>query len=189
MPWIHTPPSKARHCEPVTGVTGVAIRSPRVFLNRCAILRRIHAKSPFPVILSEHSESKDLSLLSCTVPVSKRQPPIPATGVAISRKIEEVTSSRPTLSSKQNGHPFGMTVCFGGRYKTRTCDLPHVKRMRYQLRQSSISLDRIHLFFRFVKHFREEKEIFFSLPFLRTWSGPESPLPVQAVNTRRCRRR
>ena len=28
----------------------------------------------------------------------------------------------------------------GGRYKTRTCDLPHVKRMRYQLRQSSISL-------------------------------------------------
>lgn len=27
---------------------------------------------------------------------------------------------------------------FGGRYKTRTCDLPHVKRMRYQLRQSSI---------------------------------------------------
>ena len=29
-------------------------------------------------------------------------------------------------------------VCCGGRYKTRTCDLPHVKRMRYQLRQSSI---------------------------------------------------
>ena len=28
----------------------------------------------------------------------------------------------------------------GGRYKTRTCDLPHVKRMRYQLRQSSIAL-------------------------------------------------
>ena len=28
----------------------------------------------------------------------------------------------------------------GGRYKTRTCDLPHVKRMRYQLRQSSGSL-------------------------------------------------
>ena len=27
---------------------------------------------------------------------------------------------------------------FGGRYKTRTCDLPHVKRMRYQLRQSSV---------------------------------------------------
>ena len=27
----------------------------------------------------------------------------------------------------------------GGRYKTRTCDLPHVKRMRYQLRQSSFS--------------------------------------------------
>ena len=26
----------------------------------------------------------------------------------------------------------------GGRYKTRTCDLPHVKRMRYQLRQSSV---------------------------------------------------
>ena len=30
--------------------------------------------------------------------------------------------------------------CYGGRYKTRTCDLPHVKRMRYQLRQSSSSL-------------------------------------------------
>ena len=30
------------------------------------------------------------------------------------------------------------TVLFGGRYKTRTCDLPHVKRMRYQLRQSSV---------------------------------------------------
>ena len=28
-------------------------------------------------------------------------------------------------------------IC-GGRYKTRTCDLPHVKRMRYQLRQSSV---------------------------------------------------
>ena len=27
----------------------------------------------------------------------------------------------------------------GGRYKTRTCDLPHVKRMRYQLRQSSVA--------------------------------------------------
>ena len=27
---------------------------------------------------------------------------------------------------------------YGGRYKTRTCDLPHVKRMRYQLRQSSL---------------------------------------------------
>ena len=30
-------------------------------------------------------------------------------------------------------------VINGGRYKTRTCDLPHVKRMRYQLRQSSIT--------------------------------------------------
>lgn len=29
----------------------------------------------------------------------------------------------------------------GGRYKTRTCDLPHVKRMRYQLRQSSSSAE------------------------------------------------
>ena len=28
-------------------------------------------------------------------------------------------------------------ILSGGRYKTRTCDLPHVKRMRYQLRQSS----------------------------------------------------
>ena len=32
-------------------------------------------------------------------------------------------------------HRFGI---HGGRYKTRTCDLPHVKRMRYQLRQSSV---------------------------------------------------
>lgn len=30
------------------------------------------------------------------------------------------------------------SALFGGRYKTRTCDLPHVKRMRYQLRQSSV---------------------------------------------------
>ena len=29
-------------------------------------------------------------------------------------------------------------ILYGGRYKTRTCDLPHVKRMRYQLRQSSV---------------------------------------------------
>ena len=34
--------------------------------------------------------------------------------------------------------------CFlGGRYKTRTCDLPHVKRMRYQLRQSSVFSARV----------------------------------------------
>ena len=57
-----------------------------------------------------------------------------------------------------------MTVCFGGRYKTRTCDLPHVKRMRYQLRQSSISLDRIHPihpFAAFVKPFLARKRRFF----------------------------
>ena len=35
------------------------------------------------------------------------------------------------------GTKFGF-LNYGGRYKTRTCDLPHVKRMRYQLRQSSI---------------------------------------------------
>ena len=34
-------------------------------------------------------------------------------------------------------------IFIGGRYKTRTCDLPHVKRMRYQLRQSSIYRQRL----------------------------------------------
>ncbi len=58
------------------------------------------------------------------------------------------------------GTKFGFLNC-GGRYKTRTCDLPHVKRMRYQLRQSSVSLLRIHLLFVFVKHFlRKGAKIF-----------------------------
>ena len=61
--------------------------------------------------------------------------------------------SDPRASRAQIGHKFEYThfqqkeqppcwvaVLFGGRYKTRTCDLPHVKRMRYQLRQSSIAL-------------------------------------------------
>ena len=39
--------------------------------------------------------------------------------------------------------------------------LPHVKRMRYQLRQSSISLDRIHPFAAFVKPFLARKRRFF----------------------------
>ena len=44
------------------------------------------------------------------------------------------------FQQKQTAIPFGWPFVFGGRYKTRTCDLPHVKRMRYQLRQSSFSL-------------------------------------------------
>ena len=53
--------------------------------------------------------------------------------------------------------PCWVAVLFGGRYKTRTCDLPHVKRMRYQLRQSSISLDRIHPIVTFVKTFLTQR--------------------------------
>ena len=50
----------------------------------------------------------------------------------------------PMSSMKtRNPNPFPIGIRFGflkygGRYKTRTCDLPHVKRMRYQLRQSSV---------------------------------------------------
>ena len=44
-----------------------------------------------------------------------------------------VLGKRKTCSSEE-------LQVYGGRYKTRTCDLPHVKRMRYQLRQSSSSL-------------------------------------------------
>ena len=42
--------------------------------------------------------------------------------------------SRLFIDAKENSHTCGVAVSFGGRYKTRTCDLPHVKRMRYQLR-------------------------------------------------------
>ena len=50
-----------------------------------------------------------------------------------------------SLIATKNPNPFPIGIRFGffkygGRYKTRTCDLPHVKRMRYQLRQSSICL-------------------------------------------------
>ena len=51
---------------------------------------------------------------------------------------QQNTSSRKTTNP--NPLPIGIRfgfVVYGGRYKTRTCDLPHVKRMRYQLRQSS----------------------------------------------------
>ena len=44
-----------------------------------------------------------------------------------------------TKKNRETSMPHGFTI-YGGRYKTRTCDLPHVKRMRYQLRQSSSSL-------------------------------------------------
>ena len=48
-----------------------------------------------------------------------------------------------SLIKTRNPNPFPIGIKFGflkygGRYKTRTCDLPHVKRMRYQLRQSSV---------------------------------------------------
>ena len=56
------------------------------------------------------------------------------------RALKIVTSSSATLSAKRSTPPFGGVLRFGGRYKTRTCDLPHVKRMRYQLRQSSVAL-------------------------------------------------
>ena len=45
-----------------------------------------------------------------------------------------------SFGKKQNSAVKRLRSCYGGRYKTRTCDLPHVKRMRYQLRQSSNSL-------------------------------------------------
>ena len=50
-----------------------------------------------------------------------------------------------SLIKTRNPNPFPIGIKFGflkygGRYKTRTCDLPHVKRMRYQLRQSSKSI-------------------------------------------------
>ena len=44
------------------------------------------------------------------------------------------------LDKSKNSAVKRLRSCYGGRYKTRTCDLPHVKRMRYQLRQSSSSL-------------------------------------------------
>ena len=44
------------------------------------------------------------------------------------------------LDKNKNSAVLRLRSCYGGRYKTRTCDLPHVKRMRYQLRQSSSSL-------------------------------------------------
>lgn len=49
----------------------------------------------------------------------------------------DLTQGAYSLPIKKQTTPKGV-VCCGGRYKTRTCDLPHVKRMRYQLRQSSI---------------------------------------------------
>lgn len=51
----------------------------------------------------------------------------------------DLTQGAYSLPIKKQTTPKGV-VCCGGRYKTRTCDLPHVKRMRYQLRQSSNSL-------------------------------------------------
>ena len=53
---------------------------------------------------------------------------------------DEVTSSIPLFHKKQKTCNSNELQVYGGRYKTRTCDLPHVKRMRYQLRQSSSSL-------------------------------------------------
>ena len=69
------------------------------------------------------------------------------------RGLKSRSQVRAASFSKKKQPPYRVTVLFGGRYKTRTCDLPHVKRMRYQLRQSSVSLDRIHPFCGFVKPF------------------------------------
>lgn len=71
-----------------------------------------------------------------------------------------------SFHARKDGHPSGCPSFLGGRYKTRTCDLPHVKRMRYQLRQSSVSLDRIHPIAALVKSFLAESAKFFapSLP-------------------------
>ena len=52
-----------------------------------------------------------------------------------SHKFESVL-----LNKSKNSAVKRLRSYCGGRYKTRTCDLPHVKRMRYQLRQSSSSL-------------------------------------------------
>ncbi len=35
--------------------------------------------------------------------------------------------------AKQKPGAYGLGFCFGGRYRTRTCDLLHVKQMLYQL--------------------------------------------------------
>ena len=56
------------------------------------------------------------------------------------RASHEVTSSSRAFSHKKRPATLSELQICGGRYKTRTCDLPHVKRMRYQLRQSSSSL-------------------------------------------------
>ena len=52
-----------------------------------------------------------------------------------SKKLLTIKSYQKCPKTRKN-HTFQRGLC-GGRYKTRTCDLPHVKRMRYQLRQSS----------------------------------------------------
>ena len=38
-------------------------------------------------------------------------------------------SSSPYFPPKRKTTPFGVVFLFGGRYRTRTYDLPHVKRM------------------------------------------------------------
>ena len=53
------------------------------------------------------------------------------------RASHEVTSSSGLFTDRKSPQNRSSTGLYGGRYKTRTCDLPHVKRMRYQLRQSS----------------------------------------------------
>ena len=50
-------------------------------------------------------------------------------------QAQTVTSSSPVLNLEWKKRPHSLYCGVrGGRYKTRTCDLPHVKRMRYQLR-------------------------------------------------------
>ena len=64
--------------------------------------------------------------------------------VEISTKISikstfPMTCTEGVESREKPGNTSVSRLFSGGRYKTRTCDLPHVKRMRYQLRQSSVS--------------------------------------------------
>ena len=68
------------------------------------------------------------------------------------------------LRETKNSAVKRLRSCCGGRYKTRTCDLPHVKRMRYQLRQSSSSLSARDILYhknRIVKIFLREHFAFY----------------------------
>ena len=54
-------------------------------------------------------------------------------------RIREAANTNKAVNMKPNPSPAGNEFGFikgaygGGRYRTRTCDLPHVKRKLYQL--------------------------------------------------------